>query len=867
MPDINQQVRTWLLEQKDWLQLAADLGISKLWELDTNDIKAIADHLKTAEGQKVTKGRTFDNLGADPGGNPIRLQSVGDIIGIENLGPRTPLDFGVGNLCVVYGNNGSGKSSYTRLLKKAAGKPGAKDLKSNVFKPAPGQRQCKIRFHDGINQSVDWPANDPAIAALRSVDIFDSEVATAYLSKESESSYTPPLVSLFERLAFVVTKVKEHLLGEQAALVKTLPIIPAEYATTKAGEQYNDLNEKSSAAEVNAINSWSAEEENALSDINERLTANDPAALALRKRATQVQIEQIANHINTAVTTYTAEKLEDVRKKRQDMLTKRQIAVQAGQVASAKLEGIGTDTWKAMWEAARQYSQLPFPKSEFPVVSNDARCLLCHQELSDEAKHRLQDFETFVQGDVEAAATSAENTYTSVLSELTLAQDEAVLVQACQAAGLIDEALIEGIKSFWRDITACRKIVQADTELITAIPVAAPTAVIAALQARISELVQQANQHDLDAANFNRVEAAQQKKDLEAKKWTSQQSAAINTEINRLKKSSEFNKWIKTASTTAITTKGGQLAEATITEAYITRFNSELNKLGATNIKVKLTKTKAVKGRTFHAIQLEGATVRPEDILSEGERRIISLAAFLADVAETPNASTFIFDDPISSLDQKFETNVANRLVQLAKSRQVLVFTHRTSLLVALEDASDKLGKDPNPPHKEWKLQHLHKRWITSFNGVSGETESESVSNASSTIDAIKALEKNVSNAKIIGKDNGIDAYSAVATGLCRDMRILLERMIEEDLLNKVVLRQRRSVTTDNRLATLPNITLQDCQKFDNFMTKYSTLVHSQSMDNPIELPSADDIKADLDALHLWRAEFKKRPTPGVAHA
>lgn len=861
VPELRQQVKTWLLEQKDWLQLAADLGISKQWQLDEADIKSIAEQLKTAQGQQVTSGRTFDNLGADPSSKPIRLKSVGQIIGIENLAPRTPLEFGTGNLCVIYGNNGSGKSGYTRLLKKVAGKPGAKDLKPNVFKPIPNERKCKIAYHDGADQSVDWSANGGAIAALRAVDVFDSEVATAYLSKESESSYTPPLVSLFERLVAVVGRVKDHLQQEQAALVKTLPAIPAEYIETKAGVQYNGLkaNSNANAAAVQAIQSWLPEEEQKLINLNERLNTADPAALARQKRASKGQVEKIANDIKNAAAAYTAEKLRDIRNKRQDALTKRQIAEQAGQVASAKLEGVGTDTWKAMWEAARQYSQQAYPQEAFPVVVDEARCVLCHQELANDAKQRLQDFEAFVQGSVEAAAITAKNSYEAALAALHLAPDEVVLAQACQAAGLIDEQLIDGIKVFWRSIAASRVAVQADAELNAVFPVTAPPAVIAALDAKITELKAQATQHDQDAANFNRANAAQEKKELEAKKWTTQQSAAITAELARLKKVAEFDSWLNLTKTTAITSKGGQIAEAAITEAYITRFNAELKKLGATKIKVKLAKTKADKGRTYHSIQMEGATAKPEEILSEGERRIISLAAFLADVAEKPNASTFIFDDPISSLDQDFELAVAKRLVELAKNRQVLVFTHRLSLYVALESEAKKMGDD-------WKKQHHNSKWIESFAGSAGQTAEESARSAN-TKTANNILLTKVGEAKRKSEQEGADAYRALASGLCSEIRILLERTVENDLLNAIVIRYRNSVTTDNKLADLTKITLEDCRFIDELMTKYSTLVHSQSTENPIDIPEHEELSDDLQKLKDWREGFSKRQVQGVANA
>lgn len=858
MSDLHQQVKTWLLEQNNWLQLAADIGLARQWNLDDGDIGAIAACLKSADGQRVSNGRRFDGLGAAPGTNPIRLQSIGEIIGIENLGPRTPLEFGAGNLCVVYGNNGSGKSSYTRLLKKAAGKPGAKELRHNVFTPAPALRGCRFSFHDGAAQSVQWPANGAAVAAFQALDIFDTEVATDYLSKESESSCIPPLVAVFERLVAVVDRVREHLKGEQAALVKTLPDIPVEYLGTTAGAQYAGLKANSDAGVVAAITSWSVEEDNALAALNERLATHDPAALACQKQATLGQVEQIASNIKAAANACTARMLEGVRDKRLDMLAKRQVAVQAGQVASAQLEGVGTDTWKALWEAARQYSLVPYQQAEFPVVSDDARCLLCQQTLGEEAKWRLQEFEAFVQGQVEAAAVAAEQAYATALAALPLAPEPAVLAQACQAAGLMDEALLAGITLFWRDVAASRIAVQDDARDEAAIAVAFPQDVVAALDARIAELVGQVAQHGHDAANFNRAEATRQRKELEARKWTAQQSAAIATEMHRLKESSRFDGWIALASTAGITSKGGKVAETAITQAYINRFNSELAKLGAARIKVKLAKTKASKGRTLHAVQLDGAATKPHDILSEGERRIISLAAFLADVAEKPNASTFLFDDPISSLDQDFELAVARRLVELAKDRQVLVFTHRLSLYVALEAEARKMGED-------WKKQHHHVRWIESFAGCAGHTAEQSARSVN-TARANNILLDKVDGAKRRAEQEGMGAYRDLASGLCSEIRILLERTVENDLLNAVVIRYRNSVTTDNKLANLTRITIDDCRFIDELMTKYSTLVHSQSTENPIELPGHEALRADLHKLKEWRDEFNKRPTAAVAN-
>lgn len=857
MTDLHQDVKDWLHTQRDWLQQAADILLTK-GSLDDSDIIALAEHLKTTEGQAVTSSSTFNGLVASTTQTAeVRIRSISDIAGIENLVPNSPLNFGEGNLCVIYGNNGSGKSGYARLVKKATGKPGAKELRPNVFKAAPIEQKCKFDFNDGTDKTVEWHANAAPIEALRTVDIFDSDAANNYLTKDNEATYTSPLVSLFEKLVGIVNLVKERLQVQQAALLKGLPALPLQYIATKSGAQYNGLKANSNVVEVQKIQTWTAAEERELELLNERLTAMDPAALAKQKRATRSQIEQIANQIKKDAPAYAEVALDAIRSEKNEAHKKRKIAEEAAHVVSAKLDGVGSDTWKALWESARNYSQTPYPQIDFPVVE-DARCVLCHQELAEEAKQRLQDFEKFVQGDVEQAAVKAEATYKTTLEQLPVALTEQIVVERCSAAGLIDDVLLVGIKAFWKQVATSRAAMQIDEITEAANVVAVPQDIINALEAKADFLEEQAKQHDQDAAGFNRAEATLKKIGLEAKHWTSQQSAAITAEMQRLKAVSEYEGWVRHTNTQQITIKGGQVAEAAITDAYVARFNNELENLKAKKFKVKLAKTKAEKGKAYHGIQLEGVvdgSAKLEQVLSEGERRIISLAAFLADVADKPHASTFIFDDPVSSLDQDFEIAVAKRLVQLAKSRQVLVFTHRLSLYGALEDAARKMGKDEKG--KEWKDKHLEQRCIETFSSVSGLPVSQPIW-ASNTDAANNSLLSRLDAAKKAGEESGSEAYRALAQGICSDFRKLVERSVETDLLNSVVIRHRKSVTTENRLSKLSNISLEDCNFIDDLMTRYSAFEHSQSNEGPVEVPEEVNLREDLEALKKWRENFKK---------
>lgn len=212
MGDISQEIIGWLHQQQDWLQDAAE-RLHNSGSLSEADIDQQVARLKSEEGQKVTASRSFESLSsASQGGAELRLLSLGDIKGIESLAPRRPLDFGTGNLVVVYGPNGSGKSSYTRILKKACGKPLAKELKPHAFQAPPTERTCTIRYKvAGAEQTVPWSPTGAALLDLQAVDFFDADAAAFYLSKETEASYTPPTVALFEGLADACNRVKAKL--------------------------------------------------------------------------------------------------------------------------------------------------------------------------------------------------------------------------------------------------------------------------------------------------------------------------------------------------------------------------------------------------------------------------------------------------------------------------------------------------------------------------------------------------------------------------------------------------------------------------------------------------------------------------------
>lgn len=862
MPDVQPTILAWLHRQQDWLQQAAEMLLAS-GSVSEAAIDTLVARLKTPAGQQVTSTRTFAGVSQVAATNDeLRLVSIGDVHGIENLGPPNPLAFGAGNLCVIYGHNASGKSGYVRLLKRACGKPHAATLRPNVYQPVPAARGCKIGYAIGGNvQQVEWPADGAPLSALQAVDIFDSDAASSYLTRETAVSYTPPAVALFAALATVCNRVKAKLQAEQNARGKQLPALPAQFATSTAGAAYQRLQANVDDTAVEQLVAWKPEDDEALARLTARLRAADPAAAARAKRNTQAQVTALITSLKAAGDAFGTSQLAAIRALRTDAVGKRRIANESAKVASAQLEGVGTETWRALWNAARAYSQVAYPGREYPVTDS-ARCVLCQQELQPEAQSRMHDFDAFVRRQVETDATNAETGYQDALAGLPLALDVTDIATRCQAAGLTDPGWPTQLGQFWNQVRTARDTLLAHEANQAAVPVAEPTHMLTPLAEYASQLDREAAQLDVDAKAFDHAKAAKDKLNLEARKWIAQQADAVRAEVARLRQWATYERWKGATNSREISMQAGEIAAQVVTQAFVDRFNAELKALGAHRIKVELQRTRVDHGHPLHELRLKGVqagAVLPDAILSDGERRIVGLAAFLADVVGKPAVAPFVFDDPISSLDQEYEWSVVTRLVELAKTRQVIVFTHRLSLYGAMEDAAQKVGD-------VWKKQHLVQVCVESFNGTAGHPLDQAVWNAKTT-KANDILLTRLSAAKAAGEASGPDAYRNLAQSICSDFRKLLERSIEDDLLSKVVQRHRRSVTTLGRLEHLPCITQADCRFLDDLMTKYSVHEHSQSPEVIAGVPDAPELRQDIEALSAWRSEFKSRAPGGVHHA
>ena len=842
----------WFQQRPKWLQEAARRLLVHD-RLNEEDIKTLTSICRQ-EAESLTLEKTtplpvsaFEKV---PTLQTLRLLSISEVKGIEALGPKAPLVLGEKPLTIVYGPNGAGKSGYIRILNNLCGSKNQRRLIGNVFEP-PGKASCKVSYSlDQLEKSISWEPQQGQHSDLSGIEIYDAESGHVYVTADNEVAFEPWLLGYFQRLVELCDLVSERLSQDINALLSKKPVMPPQWTTTGAAKWYATLGARTSAQDVAHWCEWPKERQDALDALNARLLQPEPKKEAKKLRDAKVALANFSTELISMKEKMGDGTLVDLVSSKSDAALKRQAASQDAErlFAEMPLKGVGLDSWKLLWEQARAYSEaVAYKGHDFPHTGEAALCVLCQQPLAAEAKSRFISFESFVKGALESLAKSAEERVKSLLDSLPQVTSTADFESQLLALGLADEATGKPYRHF-RDGLQKRRDALLDAVVVKDVHPEPDINLLTDVAVRMASLEEQASSLDQDSNEPQKTDVRSQSMDLEARRWLSQQRVSVEAEIQRLKSIATLREAQKLAITTHLSSKKSEVAQLVISQAFISRFIEELKRLNATRIQVELVQSHAAKGRVYHRIQLKNAQIKaePETVLSEGERRIVSLAVFLADVEGADANTPFVFDDPISSLDQDYEESVVARLVTLAGKRQVIVFTHRISLVVMLHEAADSAAVDT----KVVALQR--EEWGA---GEPCEPPLEVLKPQS----AISGLVDRVKRAQRSLQEKGKSEYENQATLACRETRILIERLVEDTLLSNVVRRFRRGVQTYNKIMSLGKITKQDCKLIDDMMTKFSRYEHSQPFETPVAIPMPDELLEDLNRLRDWASEFSKR--------
>jgi AAA domain len=764
-------------------------------------------------------------------------------------------------LTVVYGRNGSGKSGFVRIFRTACRtrveKPERLKVLADVYGSAPGPQKAEIVIENaGAEEIVTWVSDGKAHEALLHVAVFDSSAAQLYVDGGSNIQFLPFGLALPHKINEVCLELKATLEAERAPLMAQLAAGIVNFAAprqTPTQVFYSNLSAKTTDEQIVQACAFSHDDQQRLDLLTRLLTGAATAGADLTALSTW--ITKVGTECVSLAEALSDAKLAEGRAVEAAAVEARKLAGLDSTVLfkDEPLAGVGTESWRRLWQAARDFSLAEaYAGQPFPVVTTkemDAACVLCHQPLSDEASSRLKRFEAFVTGAIAKGADDAEGRVKVLLAAIpqlgcfSAADWGARLDQITKR----DPALAEALKTFKANVqirhALLAGLLEGDTKAETAPPPNALASPSAALHTLADAVAKEADAAKGAVDETARAKLLEEHAALEDRKLLSLNAVKLKVRRDLLKQNGLYADALAEVVTTAITKRANELVDLHLTKVVLEQYETEREALEIEHLKVGLARKSGKTAASFQTNSGTSMTKFASEILSEGEQRALALAAFFTEVAVTEGSGPIVIDDPVSSLDRQRGSCVAERIVAEAKQRQVIVFTHDLIFFndicreadakgvyaetVALFADGSNAGK-VDPAGVVWKGLNVDKR--------------------------LKRIEQDSIAVKKLYATSPAD-YEVGTKGLYGRLRDTYERAVEEIIFCDIVRRGTDRIETQK----LRYVHVSDAlaTRFHDGMTKANTHSHDNPEAATVETPLPKEFDADLAALKALVADFK----------
>lgn len=770
--------------------------------------------------------------------DPVRMDSltVGD--GINAIKAGAKIDFASG-VTVIFGENGSGKSGFVRVLKRAAGVRTAEDILHNVHGATRPIASATFGVTVGAtSKTVEWKS-EFAIAPLNRASIFDARGARIHVEEDLSYVYTPGELTLFPFVQNGIERVRTAFEGAIAAHAPGANTLLASF--DRACSIYAPIETLGAATDIEEIRKYALLPSNAEATIEALRTEID----ALRSSNIQNELKRardraaVVRSLKTAIETakaFSVAKYSTLVEACKEATRRRD---QAGIKAFEGIEipGILTDEWRAFIQAGEDYVK-KHAKNGYPHETDS--CAYCRQPLTASTLELIGKYRAFTNNDLKAALDKAERELREYTAPVTALKADALQQQfAEETSGERDvlapiAPVVEHITNLPGTVASRSAIAWADKDA----SLANADRIVSAESTQLTNFAA-----GLQASIQQREEALNRKQrelvELQGKKSANDLLPQIETRVSNAKWVSRANivKSSMSGILRSLTEAAKEASEELLNKGFEKRFQDECRRLRAPSVTLNFP------GRQGQVTRRKMvAAYKPSQVLSEGEQKALALADFLAEVTAVPASSPVIFDDPITSMDYRRIHEVCDRIVALANDHQIIVFTHNIWFAAELLAKADKK-----------KLRYYD---IRSEGGDSGVLSSGNHPRVDSVAQVGTRVKKIIDAAE---KADGEVEAALVEKGY-EELRGLCEIIVEHEMFKGVVQRYA------------PNVMMTRLQKVnvDKLHDSASSIVaifdkscryiasHSQPMETLGIRPTLSELKADYAAVVKAREPHKE---------
>lgn len=777
-----------------------------------------------------------------PQSKQVELVSLSEVTGVNKLAKDQVIDFSP-NITVIYGENGTGKTGYGRIL-KALGFSYDRNNKifSNIFGESEPQK-AKITFKaNNVEDIFNWE-DDNRNDDLESVSVFNNNCVQISLDGSRHLIVSPIGFHLFNLVSSELGKLDDLLRAKKREYPVEINWIENLNDDTPQQQFISNLSKDSSEEKLNELSNFGEEQEKALKEKGTQLSTLSKGLLQNEVRALKSQIGELKTIIGKidkakiAFNANTWKKLIDTNKAISELEknTKKGITEIA---ASKGIEFYETNEFKDFLSAAESYIK-KINKTEYP--QEEDVCVYCRQPLEKDAMELLANYRRLLNDKTEENIAKLKRTKQSLIEQVT--EIDTALKLSFASYGLDEqEKPVQPTEfvSYSKNASTLKKSFIKDE--------VAEDSVFELKYEGFRKFVankkeQLEKQLTIKTELFENIETKEKElkkiiAELKDRKLLSSKREAIKKVIANKKTIFILDKQANAFNTNSISRKTSQAREELISQDFDDIFHKELKALRKSGLPIDLS-FGTDRGTTKLSHRISNHQLL--EILSEGEQKAIALAEFLTELQLDNIKAPVIFDDPVNSLDHKIIDSFAKRVIRLSQQRQVVIFTHSVLLFNSLL----YLSKQPNFKQMNYKFYNAQKDY--DFVGVISEAEEEK----NKVTENIKSINKLINNKP---KDRSEVDVAKEGFG---ELRSGIELFIEHEVFNGTVQRYQKHISLGKFIKVNSDLIGKHKDALNDMYDRCCGFIGAHS--NPEIVyndPTIEDLKADFEEFKKIRAEL-----------
>jgi energy-coupling factor transporter ATP-binding protein EcfA2 len=618
---------------------------------------------------------------------PLSLSRLSEVRGVNALVAGAVIEPHEG-LTILYGENGTGKTGYSRIFKALANSRTADTILGNIDADTSEAQSAKLEFRLGEDaQAVTW-TGELGVSPFTRMSIFDSPAVRTHVDEDLDYVYTPASLALFNDVTTAIQAVTARI---DAAISQLGTSGPGLLSRFQRGSTFYPLIEVLGASTDLADLKANVKSGDG---VDQQIDALTEGVAALRANTMGAQIAGLKSEkrvlTEAAITAEALLGFEQVSYN-EALATRAQLATDYDTFrrelfAAADLPAEPDDTWNAFIEAGETYR-----RHLVEVDAHDAdRCLYCRQPLLNPARDLVTRYSTYLDDRISAEIRATDATLGGYRQQTAALQGSEIasFIQQYQGTDASERptyfAQVEAIEGA-RSVAAAA--------VAAGQPVSTQIADLVAARADVDTALTTVGNSisDLETLQKGRTEALAEKQaeliELKDAAELGKSWPLIETHVKRAKEADRL-KTLKRPLPglgRSVTELAKSASDQLINQSFDALFLEECEALRAPSLKVQFV---GREGKAQRRKVLSGKH-KPSKVLSEGEQKVLALADFLAEARLAGITAPVIFDDPVSSLDHRRIKEVAQRIARLADDNQVIVFTHdilfATTLLALFE--------------------------------------------------------------------------------------------------------------------------------------------------------------------------------------